>query len=69
MWALAVASFTASYRVLVVFSGPFGIFITDHWWVPADQVFVALASVEHAEPTVFATRRPDVSGSFGVRIF
>lgn len=32
-------------------------------------VFVALASVEHAEPTVFATRRPDVSGSFGVRIF
>jgi len=42
MWALAVASFTASYRVLVVFSGPFGIFITDHWWVPADQVLSRL---------------------------
>ena len=28
--ALTVASFTASSRVLVVFSGPFGIFITNH---------------------------------------
>ena len=30
--------------------------------------FITLASIEHAEPTVYAICRPDVSGSLGVGI-
>jgi hypothetical protein len=31
-------------------------------------LFVPLVSIEHAEPTVYAICRPDVSGSLGVGI-